>query len=115
MPFRINKEISSTSILLSSFSSESNVCFLLNCSTSQWFLSVLVNGNSTRGLKVKILIDTAGASGFIKIKILNGYIYLTRTKMGSLRIVGENFTTNKLLFSAADLDLSEAETVEYIE
>lgn len=115
LPFRKNVVGNSMNFLITSYPTTGNVCFLLNCSLSEKFLSVLVNGNSTRGLKAKVLIDTGYASSIVKLKTLDNNIYLTRTLSGSFRIYSQNYSSDILQFTATNLDLSEAETVEYIE
>ena len=114
LPFRTTHTSNSASLLIDSFSEYENVCFMLNVSVSDKFLSLLINGNATRGLKAKILLDTGQGSNYFKLKILDNKVYLNRTAYGSLRLYVYRFSKKYIEIEDSDVDLTNAETIGYI-
>ena len=90
-----------------------NFCALINLSTAEKFLSIIINGNDARGIFAKIIMDVNGASDVFKLKIKENDLYI-RTYGGTTRIYGYKYSTSIKKTNESNTDLSDAQDVEYI-
>lgn len=105
-------ETNATKVLIDDYNhSNENLCLLLNLSSGNVFLSVLVNGNRTRGIKAKILM-TVGSNNF-KLKTKDNALFLEYNG-DIVRYYCQHYSCPFQKMSPTDIDLSDATTVEYI-
>lgn len=90
-----------------------NFCALINLSTAEKFLSIIINGNDARGIFAKILMDVNGASNVFKLKTKENDLYI-QTNGGTTRLYGYKYSTPIKKTINSNTDLSDAQDVEYI-
>lgn len=106
-------ETNAAKVLIDDYNnSNRNLCLLLNVSSGNVFLSVLVNGNKTRGIKAKILMNVNGSNTF-KLKTKDNTLFLEYNG-DIVRCYCQHYSYPSQKMSPTDIDLSDATTVEYI-